>query len=140
MKKIAIQFSIIYTLVSILSVLISLIIVRRTDFDMLRPGPIFIGSVLISALVLLSLRLFQGQWGNGIGNVILSYLLLIPIPFIVRFMFVGFVFRVIGIIYLVLGIMMLVYLGMVMYVRIKNQHTEVQLNALLKKRKQEKTK
>jgi hypothetical protein len=36
--------------------------------------------------------------------------------------------------------MMLVYLGMVMYVRIKNQHTEVQLNALLKKRKQEKTK
>jgi hypothetical protein len=138
MKKVAIQYAIFYTVVSILSVLIAWVVIRRSDIDMLRPFPIFLGTLSISGFLLLSLRIFQAQWGNGVGNVLVSYLSLIPIPFIVRSMFVGLVFRLVGFIYIVLGIVMVVYLLMLLNIRLKNQHTESQLNALLEKRKKAK--
>jgi uncharacterized membrane protein len=53
-------------------------------------------------------------------------------------MFVGLVFRLVGFIYIVLGIVMVVYLLMLLNIRLKNQHTESQLNALLEKRKKAK--
>jgi hypothetical protein len=139
MKKIAIQYAMFYTIVSLLSVLIASVVIRRSEIDMLRPFPIFIGTLAVSGLLLLSLRIYQAQWGNGVGNVVVSYLSLIPIPFIVRYMFVGLVFRLVGFIYIALGVVMIVYLLMLFYIRLKNQHTESQLNALLEKRKKKKS-
>jgi len=93
---------------------------------------LFLGSMMISMLIALSIIVFKKTWGNGVLNVIVGYVIIFPVPFILRTMFGTYLFRrtiaiyILGLIYAVL------YSLVILYGSIRNKKVEEKLNALLK--------
>jgi len=99
---------------------------------------LFFGSVIISLLIACSIIVFKKTWGNGVLNVIIGYVIIFPVPFVLRTMFGTYLFRrsiaiyILGLIYAVL------YSLVILYGSIKNKKTEEKLNELLKEKQTDK--
>ena len=134
MKKFGLNFSVIFTIVSILSFLIGLITLRFEQFELARPTAIFIGTMLIAILISISIKIYQSRKGNGILNVVAAYFITAPVPFILQFMYRDLLFRFIRGIYILLGVYVLFYTLFIMFQHIKNRKSQKELNDLLPKK------
>ncbi len=111
-------------------------IMRR--FDAVIPlRSVFLGSVLISLLIALSITVFKQTWGNGALNIIVGYLIIFPVPILIRQMFGVFLFRTTLALYVFGLIYTVVYSFVVLYASLSNRKTKEALNALLKDKKEE---
>ncbi len=135
MKKLFLRFAIVFTLTNFISFFIGLIALRFEQFELSRPPIIFVGTVIISILITLSISIYRSTWGNGIFNVILAYFLTAPVPFILQFMYRNLLFRFIRGIYILLGIYVLFYTLFILYHHVKNKQSQTDLNALIHKKK-----
>jgi len=88
--------------------------------------------MLISMLIALSIVVFKKTWGNGVLNVIVGYIIISPVPFILRTMFGIYLFRTSIAIYILGLIYAVLYSLVILYGSIKNKKIEEKLNALLK--------
>jgi len=93
---------------------------------------LFFGAVFISLLVALSILVFKKTWGNGVLNVLVGYLVIFPVPFVLRAMFGTYLFQRSIAIYVLGFIYAALYSLVVLYASIKNKKTEEKLNSLLK--------
>jgi phosphotransferase system glucose/maltose/N-acetylglucosamine-specific IIC component len=133
MKKYLKLYSLIYAIASPSLFVLALGIMRRHDVS-LGIGVIFLGGVLISFLITSSIGVFKKTWGNGVWNVIIGYLIMFPIPFILKRMYGDFLFRRTYFIYLIGFIYALIYSLIILYTSRKNKINEDQLNELLKEK------
>jgi hypothetical protein len=109
---------------------------RVSDNFIFRPQVMLIGLLIIALLITLSLITFNASWGNGVFNIIVSYLIIIPIPFITRIIFMNRIFRLFQSIYILLGLYLIGYL---LYTWVTHAHAKKEknvLNDLLKERKE----
>jgi hypothetical protein len=109
-------------------------IMRRYD-AVIPLRSVFLGSVLISMLIALSITVFKTTWGNGVPNIIIGYLIIFPIPILIRLMFGVFLFRTTLALYGFGLIYTVVYSFVVLYASLSNRKTKEALNALLKDKK-----
>ena len=93
---------------------------------------LFFGTVFISLLVALSIVVFRKTWGNGVLNVLIGYMVIFPVPFVLRAMFGTYLFQRSIAIYVLGFIYAALYSLVVLYASIKNKKTEAKLNSLLK--------
>lgn len=120
-----------YAYITPISLFLALLVNRRI-VGVLPLLPLFIGTILLSLLIAGSYLIFKKTIGNGVPNILLSYLLAFPIPFILRWMFDAYLFQrplfiyTLGLIYIVL------YSLVVVYGTIRNKKEETKLNQLLK--------
>ncbi len=135
MKKLFLRFAIVFTLTNFISFFIGLIALRFEQFELSHPPIIFLGTVIISTLISLSISIYKSTWGNGIFNVILAYFLTAPVPFILQFMYRNLLFRFIRGIYILLGIYVFFYTLFILYHHVKNKQSQTDLNALIHKKK-----
>jgi len=131
MKKYLKLYSLIYAIASPVLFVLALGIIRRNDVS-LGLGVIFLGGILISILIASSIIVFKKTWGNGVWNVIIGYLIMFPIPFILKRMYGDYLFRRPYFIYLVGLIYALIYSLVILYTSRKNKLTEEKLNELIK--------
>lgn len=131
MKRYLKLFAYSYTIISFFVFMLAFGVNRY--FEIALPlRVIFFGAVFISLLVALSIVVFRKTWGNGVLNVLIGYIVIFPVPFVLRAMFGTYLFQrsiaiyVLGLIYAVL------YSLVVLYASIKNKKTEEKLNSLLK--------
>lgn len=131
MKKYLKLYSLIYAIAAPVLFVLALGIIRRNDVS-LGLGVIFLGGILISILIASSIIVFKKTWGNGVWNVIIGYLIMFPIPFILKRMYGDYLFRRPYFIYLVGLIYALIYSLVILYTSRKNKLTEEKLNELIK--------
>lgn len=123
-------YAYIYAIVSVVTFLLALAIMRIYDVT-LQIRPLFWGSILISLLLALSIKVFKKTWGNGVLNVILGYLIILPAIFILRSMYGTVLFRRTIVIYLLGLIYAVIYSLIVLNSSLKNKKEESKLNKLL---------
>lgn len=97
---------------------------------------VFWGSIIISLLLALSLTIFKQRWGNGVMNVIIGYLTILPTIFVLRIMYGTTLFRTTFGLYLLGLIYAVIYSLVILYGSIKNKKMETKLNELLEKQKE----
>lgn len=127
-----------YAVVSVIVFLLALFIFRVYQVN-LPIRNLFWGSILISLLLALSFKVFKKTWGNGVLNVIVGYLIILPITFILRNMYGDVLFRRTFVIYLLGLIYAIIYSFVILYGSIKNKKMESKLNELLKEQKENNT-
>lgn len=111
-------------------VLLSIYILRRTDFNIgyIR---ITIGTILISIFISLAIRAFKSEKGKGYINAILGYIIIIPALFVLRNMFGNYLFTRVWAIYIIILIIGVIY-GIALWITSKKYKSEVdELNRLL---------
>ncbi len=115
---------------SIVFILVSMVIVHRTDYQM--PFiKLTIGMIVFSLIVSLAIRVFKSEKGKPYINAILGYLIVIPSLFIVRFLFSTYVFTRVYFLYILIGIIGVIY-GVALLVASRKYKSEVdELNRLL---------
>jgi phosphotransferase system glucose/maltose/N-acetylglucosamine-specific IIC component len=126
-----------YAIIQPLTIILALMIMRRFDVTVPMRG-IFVGSVLISLLVALSVTIFKKTIGNGVANIILGWVTVFPVPFLVRIMFGTVLFRTSLVIYVFGLIYTVIYSFVVLYASLVNKKTKEDLNALLEHRENRK--
>jgi hypothetical protein len=136
LKKFFILYAIIFTIVSLTIYILAMISLGLSDNFIFRPFILLVGLLVISILIALSISIFQASWGNGVLNIILSYLIIIPIPFIIRVMFMNRIFRLFHVIYFLLGIYLIGYLLFTFINHLINKKVKNTLNELLKEKKE----
>jgi hypothetical protein len=134
MKKFLLRYAVFYTFTSFIAFFLAVLLIRIQDLVTLRPGELFFGVTVIAFLLTLSLTIFKARWGNGIWNVILAYLIITPIPFVIRIMYINLFFRLFRFIYVIIGISILVYMIILFVMHRKNKKTEKELSALLEEK------
>jgi phosphotransferase system glucose/maltose/N-acetylglucosamine-specific IIC component len=131
MKKYLKLYAYSYAIVSLIVFILALGINRY--FEIALPlRALFIGGIIISLLIALSILIFKKTWGNGVLNVIVGYIIISPVPFVLRLMFGIYLFRTSVAIYILGFIYAVLYSLVILYGSIKNKKTEDKLNALLK--------
>jgi len=131
MKRYLKLFAYSYTIISFFVCMLALGINRY--FEIALPlRALFFGAVFISLLVALSILVFKKTWGNGVLNVLVGYLVIFPVPFVLRAMFGTYLFQRSIAIYVLGFIYAALYSLVVLYASIKNKKTEEKLNSLLK--------
>jgi ABC-type transport system involved in cytochrome c biogenesis permease subunit len=136
MKKFTKYYLISYAICNVLILLIGAGLNRRLDAN-IHIGALLVGSIIISLLVAWSKTIFDKTWGNGMANIMVGYLIIFPVPFVLRRMFMGFLFRATLTIYIVGFMLAFVYGLVIAYASIRNKKEEVKLNQLLKEMKDE---
>jgi phosphotransferase system glucose/maltose/N-acetylglucosamine-specific IIC component len=126
-----------YAIVSFLVFILALGVNRYFEI-MLPLRALFFGSVIISLLIACSIVIFKKTWGNGVLNVIVGYVIISPVPFVLRAMFGTYLFRTSVAIYILGLIYAVLYSLVILYGSIKNKKTEEKLNALLKEKQTDK--
>lgn len=135
-KKFLMRYAIIFTIVSITVYILAIMSLGLSDDFIFRPFIIMVGLLSISFLITTSVTVFQTSWGNGVLNILVSYLIIIPIPFFIRVMFMNRIFRLFHIIYLMLGLYLIGYLLYILMIHLANKKQKNTLNDLLKERKE----
>ena len=131
MKKYLKLYAYSYAIVSLIVFILALGINRY--FEIALPlRALFIGGIIISLLIALSILIFKKTWGNGVLNVIVGYIIISPVPFVLRLMFGTYLFRTSVAIYILGFIYAVLYSLVILYGSVKNKKTEDKLNALLK--------
>lgn len=131
MKSYVKLFAYVYTIANIIAFLITLGVIRRYDVN-LPIREIFLGVMFISLLIAASIIVFKKTWGNGVFNVIMGYLILLPVPFTIYRMYDGYVLRRPTIIYVLGLIYAVLYTLVLIYAHHRNKKDEKRLNDLLK--------
>ena len=122
-----------YAIIQPLAIILALMIMRRFEVTIPMRG-IFLGSVLISVLVALSVTIFKKTIGNGVANIILGWVVVFPVPILIRAMFGTVLFRTSLVIYVFGLIYTVIYSFVVLYASLVNRKTKEDLNALLEHR------
>ena len=135
LKKFFVQYSIVFTITSIIIYFLAMGSLRVSDNFIFRPQGMLIGLLIISLLITLSLITFNASWGNGVINIIVSYLIIIPIPFITRIIFMNRIFRLFQSIYILLGLYLIGYLVYTWITHASASKEKNVLNDLLKEKK-----
>ncbi len=123
-----------YAIVSIIVFILALAIYRVYAVS-LPIKNLFWGSIFISLLFALSLKVFKETWGNGVLNIIVGYLIILPITFIIRTMYGTVLFRGTFAIYILGLLYAVIYSLVILYGSVKNKKMESKLNELLKEQK-----
>lgn len=131
MKNYLKLYAYIYAITSLVTFLLALGIMRLYDVT-LQIKPLFWGSIIISLLLALSIKVFKKTWGNGVLNVILGYLIILPAIFTLRLMYGTVLFRRTFAIYLIGLIYAIIYSLVILNASIRNRKEESKLNQLLK--------
>lgn len=124
-------YAFIYAIVSLVTFVLALGIMRIYDVT-LQIRSLFWGSIIISLLLALSIKVFKKTWGNGVLNVILGYLIILPAIYILRFMYGTVLFRQTIAIYLLGLVYAVIYSLIVLNASLRNKKEESRLNKLLK--------
>jgi ABC-type transport system involved in cytochrome c biogenesis permease subunit len=132
MKKFTKYYLVAYAMISVIVLLIGAILNRRVAAN-IHIGTLLIGSIMMSLLVAWAKTIFDKTWGNGMTNIMVGYIIIFPIPFILRRMFIGFLFRAALTIYIVGFLLAFIYGLVIVYASIRNKKEESNLNELLKK-------
>ena len=135
LKKFFVQYSIVFTITSIIIYFLAMGSLRISDNFIFRPQVMLIGLLIIALLITLSLITFNASWGNGVINIIVSYLIIIPIPFITRIIFMNRIFRLFQSIYILLGLYLIGYLLYTWITHASASKEKNVLNHLLKEKK-----
>ena len=135
LKKFFVQYSIVFTITSIIIYFLAMGSLRVSDNFIFRPQVMLIGLLIIALLITLSLITFNASWGNGVINIIVSYLIIIPIPFITRIIFMNRIFRLFQSIYILLGLYLVGYLVYTWITHASASKEKNVLNDLLKEKK-----
>lgn len=135
LKKFFVQYSIVFTITSIIIYILAMGSLRVSDNFIFRPQVMLIGLLIIALLITLSLITFNASWGNGVINIIVSYLIIIPIPFITRIIFLNRIFRLFQSIYILLGLYLIGYLLYTWITHASASKEKNVLNHLLKEKK-----
>ncbi len=121
---------------SLIMIVISFIISRRTDYIMLYTK-LTIASIIISLIISLAIIIFQSSKGNSVVNTILGYIIIIPALFVFRFMFGQYLFKRVWYLYLLIFVIGIIYV-IALLVASKKYKSEVrELNKLLLKQEKE---
>ncbi len=133
MKNYLKRYSYAYAITSIFILVVAAMITRRFDVDLNARALIalLVGSMIIAALIALSVTIIKQTWGNGMLNIVVGYLVIFPIPFIIRIMFGRVLFRGTLALFLIGLVYALLYSLVVLYASLKNKKVEQKLNALL---------
>lgn len=131
MKRYAKLFAYVYTITNIVAFMLALYVIRRFDVN-LPIREIFFGVIINALLIAASIIVFKKTWGNGIINVILGYLILLPVPFSINRMFDGYVLRRPALIYTLGLIYAVLYTLVLIYAHHRNKKDERNLNDLIK--------
>ncbi len=133
MKTYLKRYAYAYAIASIFILVLAAMITRRFDVDLNARAlmGLLIGSMIIAALIALSITIIRQTWGNGMLNIVVGYLVIFPIPFIVRIMFGRVLFRGTLALFLIGLVYALLYSLVVAYASLKNKKVEHKLNALL---------
>ncbi|BCR35428.1 DUF3021 family protein [Mariniplasma anaerobium] len=130
MKKYADIYLKSFFFMSLLFLILSIIVYRRTDLKMpfaLVSYGIFIVSIFLS----FSIWLFKLEEGNGLIHAIIGYLVLIPAILVIRNVYGTALFRFSSFIYIVFIFVGIIY-GIVFYIVSKKYKKEVdQLNDMI---------
>jgi hypothetical protein len=135
LNKFFVQYSIVFTITSIIIYILAMGSLRVSDNFIFRPQVMLIGLLIIALLITLSLITFNASWGNGVINIIVSYLIIIPIPFITRIIFLNRIFRLFQSIYILLGLYLIGYLLYTWITHASASKEKNVLNHLLKEKK-----
>jgi phosphotransferase system glucose/maltose/N-acetylglucosamine-specific IIC component len=127
------RYSYAYAITSIFILVVAAMITRRFDVDLNVRAlmALLVGSMIIAALIALSVTIIKQTWGNGMLNIVVGYLVIFPIPFIIRIMFGRVLFRGTLALFLIGLVYALLYSLVVLYASLKNKKVEQKLNALL---------
>jgi len=136
MKNYLKLYAIIYAIVNLVVFVLALVIMRLRSVD-LSIRTLFWGSIIISLLIALSITVFKRTWGNGVLNVILGYLIILPATLVLRAMYGAVLFRGTFVIYFLGLIYAVIYSLVILYASIRNKKEESKLNELLDKQKDE---
>lgn len=133
MKTYLKRYAYAYAILSMFILVLAAMITRRFDVDLNARAlmGLLIGSMIISALIALSITIIGQTWGNGMLNIVVGYLVIFPIPFIIRIMFGRVLFRGTLALFLIGLVYALLYSLVVAYASLKNKKVEHKLNALL---------
>jgi hypothetical protein len=96
---------------------------------------LFFGSILISILIHLAIKIYQLKWGSGIISIFVSLLLVLPIAPIMRIIYSPVLSRLIGLVYLIMFIYLIVYTIIIAIHHGENKKITDDLNALIKEKK-----
>lgn len=129
------QYAMVFTIVSIIIYILAMVSLRLSDNFIFRPAAMMLGLLSIALLISLSLSVFNASWGSGVMNIIVSYLIIVPVPFITRLIFMNRVFRLFQSIYLLLGLYLIGYLLYTLITHHRNKKEKNELNELLKEKK-----
>jgi hypothetical protein len=124
-----------YAGTAIVTWVLASIIVNRFGLNAVNIRFVFLGGIIIAALLANALIIYKANWGNGVGNVIVAYLVSAPIPVVVRYMYQMYVFRVVWILFAVIGAYVFIYTLIVLAMRMRNNELKKQLNELLDDKK-----
>ncbi|MBU1141509.1 MAG: hypothetical protein KKG64_03195 [Firmicutes bacterium] len=136
MKQYLKLYAYVYAIISVAVFLLAIVIYQNYNVT-LSIRSLFWGSIFISLLFALSLTVFKKTWGNGVLNVILGYLIIMPITLLLRNMYGDFLFRRTFVIYLLGLIYAAIYSLVILYASVKNKKIESKLNELLNEQKEE---
>lgn len=125
-------YAYIYAIVSLLVFILALGIQRLYPDISLSIRTLFWGSIIISLLLALSIRVFKKTWGNGVLNVILGYLIILPAIYVIKTMYGTVLFRRTFVIYLLGLIYAVIYSFVILYASYRNKKEESKLNELIK--------
>jgi len=98
----------------------------------------FLGSLVVSILIQLALKVYQLRWGSGIISILISLLLILPIAPIIRIIYSPVFSRVIGLVYLIMLVYLIVYTITIAIQHGQNKKITEDLNALIKEKKPKK--
>ncbi|MFP4187155.1 MAG: hypothetical protein ACLFSU_03180 [Acholeplasmataceae bacterium] len=128
-----------YAITSIVILIVAVFVTRRFGVDLNSRALIalLVRTMIISALIALSVTIIKQTWGNGMLNIVIGYLVIFPIPFMIRTMFGRALFRGTLALFLIGLIYALIYSLVVLYASLKNKRVEQKLNALLEDRQKD---
>ena len=125
----------IYFIMSLISLVLAFMVLRRTEYQypFIR---IQLGLLVISLIVTLAFWLFKLENKYSVLNTILGYIVLIPAILLLRTVYGNYLFRFTWMIYIIVVVVGIIY-GVAVYVVSKKYKKEVdELNELLHKDKE----
>ncbi len=130
-------YAYIYAIVSVVVFVLALGIMRFYNDVTLSVKALFWGSIIISLLLAFSIKVFRKTWGNGVLNVILGYLIILPAIYVLRTMYGTVLFRRTFVIYLLGLIYAILYSLVILHASYRNKKEENKLNELIKNQNDE---
>ncbi len=137
MKQYFKLYAYIYAIVSVGVFILALGIMRLYSDVTLSVKALFWGSIIISCLLAFSIKVFKKTWGNGVLNVILGYLIILPAIYVLRTMYGAVLFRRTFVIYLLGLIYAVLYSLVILHASYRNKKEENKLNELIKNQSEE---
>jgi hypothetical protein len=99
---------------------------------------LFLGSLVVSILIQLAMKVYQLRWGSGIISILISLLLILPIAPIIRIIYSPVFSRIIGLVYIIMLVYLIVYTITITIQHGQNKKITEDLNALIKEKKPKK--